>query len=444
MILPTSNKNDYELTTLFIYSPLHGSLDICWPTLVDLNRRGAGIFVTINVTDGRGPKAENVIEVRSYFGDDVPVEHGKRLPLLPSVVVETSLNNVSVFYFVSDASLSDFTPTQEKLTSLFDSDPNVKDLPRVMRLPGFLHQKNPEAPFKTRIHWDVTKAPKGCASAAIFYSNAEFQNALTEALKQHPSSNSRNGSSVASKSRPEVPQSIASAAGNISPVPAWSEHEDAKLRSALDYKVANGQRVWDPDCDYETWIAVAAAVASLGWGAKAEDIFVWWSSQAMNDGLYPGEDACRKKVQSFTRARSDKSMTEASLYRKALDAGWEPPAQPSSQQVDAPPLAPGASPPVQQENNVPISPTRYVARDFSKISRRQWLYGQHYIRQYVTGTVAPGGMGKTAEAIAEAISMVVEKDLLNSNAPVKRSRVWYINGEDPRTSYCCRLFVLRN
>jgi hypothetical protein len=28
--------------------------------------------------------------------------------------------------------------------------------------------------------------------------------------------------------------------------------------------------------------------------------------------------------------------------------------------------------------------------------------------------------------------MVVEKDLLNSNAPVKRSRVWYINGEDPR------------
>jgi hypothetical protein len=95
-------------------------------------------------------------------------------------------------------------------------------------------------------------------------------------------------------------------------------------------------------------------------------------------------------------------------------------------------LVPRASLPVRQTNNVPISPTPYVVRDFAQIPRRQWVYGQHHIRQYVTGTIAPGGMGKTAEAIVEAISMAIGKDLLKDGAATKRSRVWYWNGEDPR------------
>jgi hypothetical protein len=89
-------------------------------------------------------------------------------------------------------------------------------------------------------------------------------------------------------------------------------------------------------------------------------------------------------------------------------------------------------PPFQRPPPSDIVPTAYVARDFATIPRRQWLYGQHHIRRYVSGTIAPGGMGKTAQAIVEGISMAIGKDLLNAGVPINRSRVWYWNGEDPR------------
>ena len=49
---------------------LHGTLDKHYPTLVDLSRRGAGIFVTVNKTTLRGRRnRENITEVRAYFSD---------------------------------------------------------------------------------------------------------------------------------------------------------------------------------------------------------------------------------------------------------------------------------------------------------------------------------------------------------------------------------------
>jgi hypothetical protein len=74
--------------------------------------------------------------------------------------------------------------------------------------------------------------------------------------------------------------------------------------------------------------------------------------------------------------------------------------------------------------------TPFVAIDPAQIPPRQWIYGRHYIRKYVSATVASGGLGKSATKIAEAISMAIGRDLL-SNEPIKRQRVWYWNGEDP-------------
>ena len=47
-----------------------GSLSERWDELVDLNRKGAGIFVTVNETDGLGRKNSNIIRVRAVFQDD--------------------------------------------------------------------------------------------------------------------------------------------------------------------------------------------------------------------------------------------------------------------------------------------------------------------------------------------------------------------------------------
>jgi hypothetical protein len=77
-----------------------------------------------------------------------------------------------------------------------------------------------------------------------------------------------------------------------------------------------------------------------------------------------------------------------------------------------------------------IVPTPYVWREPSKIPLREWLYGKHYIRKYISATFAPGGLGKTSLALVEAIAMAAGRPLLGVPVP-KRLRVWYWNGEDP-------------
>lgn len=68
--------------------------------------------------------------------------------------------------------------------------------------------------------------------------------------------------------------------------------------------------------------------------------------------------------------------------------------------------------------------------DPAKIPRRQWLYGKHYIRRFVTTTISPGGVGKTSLVLAEAIAMVTGHPILG--VPIEEvSRVWVWNGEDP-------------
>src|SRR5262245_44453719 len=75
--------------------------------------------------------------------------------------------------------------------------------------------------------------------------------------------------------------------------------------------------------------------------------------------------------------------------------------------------------------------TRFVYRPPETLPRRQWLYGGQYIRRFVGGTVASGGMGKSALVLVESIAMVTGRDLLG-HRPRGKLRVWYINGEDPR------------
>jgi hypothetical protein len=80
------------------------------------------------------------------------------------------------------------------------------------------------------------------------------------------------------------------------------------------------------------------------------------------------------------------------------------------------------------------SPTPFV---WQKPKRREWLHANHYIRKYVTATVAPGGVGKSSNAIVEALAMVTGRGLphalfhFGDKPPWRPLRVWYVNGEDP-------------
>jgi RecA-family ATPase len=76
--------------------------------------------------------------------------------------------------------------------------------------------------------------------------------------------------------------------------------------------------------------------------------------------------------------------------------------------------------------------------DRAKLPRRGWLYGKHYQRRTVSGTIAPGGTGKTSLVMVEAVAMATCRDLLGEQ-PTERCRVWLHNGEDSMNELLLRL-----
>ena len=76
------------------------------------------------------------------------------------------------------------------------------------------------------------------------------------------------------------------------------------------------------------------------------------------------------------------------------------------------------------------------------IPTRDFIYGNHYIRKFVSITASQGGLGKSTAILIECISMALGRDLLGVS-PKSKSRVVYYNAEDPidelqrRVLACC-------
>ena len=85
---------------------------------------------------------------------------------------------------------------------------------------------------------------------------------------------------------------------------------------------------------------------------------------------------------------------------------------------------------VEVEAKPGISATPFTWIDPASIPPREWIYGRHYVRRFVTTTVAPGGVGKSMLSIAEALAIATGKPLLGVS-PDERANVWIWNGEDP-------------
>ena len=137
---------------------LHGTLEEHQEELLDLNMKGAGIFFTVNETDGKGRKKENIIRVRAFFADfdTVDFDRPKKLAtgamgFLPaSVVIESSPGKHHAYWILDDGecALNEFSTIQKRIAHILGSDPKVCDLARVMRVPGFIHHKG--EPFRTQ------------------------------------------------------------------------------------------------------------------------------------------------------------------------------------------------------------------------------------------------------------------------------------------------------
>lgn len=75
-------------------------------------------------------------------------------------------------------------------------------------------------------------------------------------------------------------------------------------------------------------------------------------------------------------------------------------------------------------------PTVYDMFDESSIEPRQWVYGNHYLRSFVSVLASAGGVGKTSLQIVEALAIVTGRPLLGEDVK-ERTNVWIVNLEDP-------------
>ena len=128
--------------------------------------------------------------------------------------------------------------------------------------------------------------------------------------------------------------------------------------------------------------------------------------------------------QDNTRLIDVKRMIANGLAKAATepDPPPEPPAEATEEPAQAEP---------EPEGDPIFRATPFDWLDPTKLPRREFAYGTHYIRKYVSVTVSPGGIGKTSNSIVEALAMTSARALTEDKASHKL-RVWIFNAEDPR------------
>ena len=124
--------------------------------VLDLYEQGAGVWVTVNDTDGNGRKASAVTRIRAVWQEDDDGYEGE-FPLDPSLVVETSPGHFHRYWLVADEwsadeqGRRDFAGVMARVVAAYGSDRGAKDISRVLRVPGFLHRKNPAEPHMVAV-----------------------------------------------------------------------------------------------------------------------------------------------------------------------------------------------------------------------------------------------------------------------------------------------------
>jgi hypothetical protein len=258
---------------------LNGTLEEHWPTLVEFNRRGAGIFVTGNRTDGKGRKLENMVQPHVIFQEaDRP--NTPPPPLDPHIEVESSPGKFHRYWVIDEKtapSFDDWRPVMHRMVVDNGSDPNACDPARVLRLPGFFHQKDPSRPWMVRIHAHTPILP---------YSWSQITAVIKPLAKK-----------VVDRSAIQALQGR----GIENPL---------QLHSALS--------AINADCEYLNWLKVGMALHHAT-GGSGEAFTLWDDWSATGNSYRDGET--EYKWDSFGSYK-DTPVMLGTIFFFAREAGW--------------------------------------------------------------------------------------------------------------------------
>ncbi|SEI03408.1 VapE domain-containing protein [Paracoccus alkenifer] len=134
----------------------HNPTDADWWNISLHNCEGYAVFFFVNELDGTGGTSDsNVIRIRANFADldnpDTATDSASRMisEMRPAVWVGSSPGKHHLYFrFPHHADPAHFRVHQQKLAIQYGGDASVSNPARIMRLPGFLHQKG--APFLVR------------------------------------------------------------------------------------------------------------------------------------------------------------------------------------------------------------------------------------------------------------------------------------------------------
>lgn len=264
---------------------VQGTLERCWPELERLNRLGAGVFWTVNETDGSGSrKAKNIVGVRFVWHDDDSGQNVERMwPLPPHATVETSPGKRHTYWRVDGLTRDQHREVMRTLVERWRSDPAAVDLARVLRLPGSLHCKG--APTlvcvksRAEIGWDVPPSYPASAIAAAF---------------------------------PAQPREAAQRSPDAEPATLSDDeraHDLKRAEAAL--------RQISPDCSRDAWIKAGMALHHHFGGGDPGALGLWdaWSA---GGAKYQGADDIGRQWDSFARDAGPRAGL-GSLFRLAVE-----------------------------------------------------------------------------------------------------------------------------
>ena len=279
---------------------LNGTLEQHADELSRLSSQGAGVFVTVQATDGNGRRDGNITRIRAVYQEaDAP--GAKVPPLAANIEVESSPGKFHRYWLITPETAPDadgFAGVMGRLVQDWDSDPNAKDIARVLRLPGFAHQKDPANPFMAQVTGGSGVARQWSEIVVAFPPLEVRRKSASRALKR---AHRAAAAALLGGESLTVPE--------IAPVSAPADWDEVKSLLAC----------LDPNMGRADWLRVLMALNSTG-RPEAYPLALEWSrpGATFNDGDF---------LDAWESLTIDPDgVTLGSLYAMAMKAGWQRPA----------------------------------------------------------------------------------------------------------------------
>jgi len=310
---------------------IHGRFEDVVDELVEMNKQGAGVFVCVNRTNGMGLRGKDVERIRSFFVDDdtdhLRVDH---LTLPPSMVVRSKRGN-HFYWLTSNGTHRDyFGPAQKALAEKLSTDKSVFNLNRVMRMPGFLHNKGEPYPVRLE-HVDQGTA----------YELSDVTEAFGLDIEQHTYTPRKIVDDADISSIP-IERRVQRARGMLSAIgPAVRNSGDGHDKTMSACRVGNDFAV--EDFTFIGLLQEWGATCDPPWDPAQLETFYFSTLGSINSTKWPwGGKLTDEAYANASRGGRPEGVSPAALYRDQ-SVPWAAPDDPNAAQYEEAEFNPGFS-----------------------------------------------------------------------------------------------------